>query len=284
MALGTAACDDKRPLSQRRDALTQQHDAALVADSSPERRSPDAADATVANTDAAADSALIVSWRSLSLSNAFGPCPHDDCLRRIEITSDRLLRVDPFGAPGVVDELPLEHRDWRRVVAVVGEDSLQKILGGQTPACDEANVADVSERMTLQSNDGAPLSNATFGCKQQALLAARGLLNQLAAAYFPAQRPCDCRSGCTEGAQCLQSQFGGLGPGGVEECGEPRGPAECRPVCLDSAVTVAGIDPCPSTRPHCVGIDAASHCCSDAVTKIRVCCANADATDAATCR
>jgi hypothetical protein len=84
---------------------------------------------------------------------------------------------------------------------------------------------------------------------------------------------CSCAGGCGAGERCLQNQFGGVTPTGVQ-CQPRVGVAECRPICA------AG---CPTARPHCVSLTFSSGCCSDAIETVPVCCANADAHDVSTC-
>ncbi len=84
---------------------------------------------------------------------------------------------------------------------------------------------------------------------------------------------CTCDSGCGPQERCMQSQFGGLTPMGVE-CDDPIGLAECRPLCGDG---------CSGERPFCREIQLSAGCCSDAGDIAEVCCANEDATSVEDC-
>ncbi len=84
---------------------------------------------------------------------------------------------------------------------------------------------------------------------------------------------CTCNGGCGVNERCMQSQFGGLTPEGVE-CDRAIGLAECRPLCG------AG---CDGDRPYCKEIPLSAGCCSDAGDIAEVCCANDDATSVEDC-
>jgi hypothetical protein len=65
-----------------------------------------------------------------------------------------------------------------------------------------------------------------------------------------------------------------VGPDGIQ-CQPRVGLAECRPTCGAA---------CPAERPHCVSLMLSAGCCSDAVERVDLCCANSDARDVTTCR
>lgn len=138
-------------------------------------------DATT-QVDGAVDKALFAGF---TLRDSFGPCPiaNGDCAGFVELTPERVLRLDRVGeGPDKVHTAMISAEDFSSAVAVLIDPSLRSLLSGGGLPC--AEVVDVDESMSLDYEE-ATLKQDTATCTQAPLVAAREEMQSLADKYLP---------------------------------------------------------------------------------------------------